>query len=201
MDKKQLIKNLKQRGFSEEILKAFSVVKRENFIPRNLKSMAYEDTSLPIGRGQTISQPYTIAIMFSLLELKKGQKILDIGSGCGYASALMSEIIGPRGKIFGIERINDLAKKSRKNLEYYKSIKIYNKNGFLGLQKHAPFDRILISASCREIPKKVAMQVKNNGIIVAPINESLIAYKKSGNKLKIKKEIPGFVFVPFVEKN
>jgi len=201
MDKNQLIQNLKQSGFSEEILKAFSIVKRENFVPNNLKDIVYEDTSLPIGKGQTISQPYTIAVMFSLLELKKGQKVLEIGSGCGYASALMSEIVGPNGKIFGIERINELAKKSRKNLKDYKNIKIYSKNGSFGLPKHALFDRVLISASCREIPPKVIMQVKNNGIIVAPVSESLIAYKKSNHQLKIKKEIPGFVFVPFIEKN
>lgn len=201
MNKKQLIQNLKQRGFSEEILKAFSIVKRENFVPHNLENMAYEDTPLPIGEGQTISQPYTIAVMFSLLELKKGQKVLEIGSGCGYASALMSEIVGPHGKIFGIERVNELVQKSRKNLKDYKNIKIYNKNGFFGFPKYAPFDRVIISASCREIPKKVIMQVKNNGIIVAPVGESLIAYKKFNNQLKIKKEIPGFIFVPFIEKN
>ena len=201
MDKKQLLQSLKQRGFSEEILKSFSEVKRENFIPKSLKDMAYEDVALPIGGGQTISQPYTIAVMFSLLELKKWQKVLEVGSGCGYVLALISKIVMNNEMVFGIERVKELAEKSEKNLEEYENVKVYNKNGFFGLPKQAPFDRIIISASCREIPEKLIAQVKNNGIIVAPVGESLISYKKVNNKLKIKKEIPGFAFVPFIDKN
>lgn len=203
MSQKQfLLKNLKKHGFSKSILEAFSKVKRENFIPKNLKKLAYEDTALPIGKKQTISQPYTIAMMFSLLDLKKGQKILEIGSGCGYTLALISKITGSKGKIFGIERIKDLSEKSKMNLENYKNIKIYNKNGFKGLEEKAPFDRILISAGYQEIPKSLIKQLKDKGIIVAPLGtryeQSLIAYERIKGKLKIKKEIPGFIFVPLI---
>ena len=90
MNKPQLLSSLKNQGFSPQIVNAFSEVKRENFIPSKLEKHAYEDTALPIGKGQTISQPYTIAIMLSLLDLKKSQKVLEIGSGCGYALALIS---------------------------------------------------------------------------------------------------------------
>ena len=203
LQKKILIESLKQRGFSEKILESFSKVKRENFIPKEEKEYAYEDTALPIGFKQTISQPYTIARMLSLLELKKSQKVLEIGSGCGYVLSLMSEITGEKGKIFGIEIIKELAERSKKNLKEYRNVKIYNKNGRLGFGDKSSFDRILISAANNEISEPLIRQLKNNGIIVAPLGsrfeQSLIAFKKIKGKLKIKKEIPGFIFVPLVE--
>ena len=204
MNQKQfLLESLKKKGFSKEILQVFSKVKREDFIPDKIKEYAYEDISLPIGDSQTISQPYTIAMMFSLLELKKGQKILEIGSGCGYVLALLSEIVGKKGEIYGVEIIKELAEKSKRNLKEYKNIKVYNKNGRFGLKEKVLFDRILISARSREIPEKLVSQLKNNGIIVAPLGnsyvQSLTSFKKIKGKLKLKKEIQGFVFVPLVE--
>ena len=203
LQKKILIESLRQRGFSEKILKSFSKVKRENFIPKEEKEYSYEDTALPIGFKQTISQPYTIAMMLSLLELKKGQKVLEIGSGCGYVLSLISELTGEKGKIFGIEIIKELIEMSKKNLKECRNVKIYNRNGRLGLREKAPFDRILISAANNEISEPLIRQLKNNGIIVAPLGsrfeQSLIAFKKIKGKLKIKKEIPGFIFVPLVE--
>ena len=98
MNKTQLLKSLKQEGFSKDILNAFSRVKRESFISDNMKHLAYENNALPIGEGQTISQPYTIATMLALLSLKKSQKVLEIGSGCGYVLALISDIVGSKGK-------------------------------------------------------------------------------------------------------
>lgn len=200
MNKTQLLQSLKQRGFSKQIINAFSKVKRENFVPEKIKAHAYEDTALSIGKGQTISQPYTIAMMFSLLELKKGQKALEIGSGCGYVLALLSIIT--KGKVFGIEIIKELVDKSRNNLMNYKNIKVYNRNGALGLKEKAPFDRILISAACKEIPKRLFSQLKDKGIIVAPVGlyeQSLVAVQKKKNKFITKKQIPGFIFVPFIE--
>jgi len=200
MDKRQLLQSLKQKGFSKEILHAFFKVKRENFIPIKTRNYAYEDMALAISKGQTISQPYTIALMLSLLKLKPGQKVLEIGSGSGYVLALISEIT--HNRVFGIERIKELATKSRKNLKDYPNIKVYCKDGSKGLEEKAPFDRILISAACEKLPKLLVSQLQNNGRIVAPLGtrqgQSLIAFKKVKNKLKIKKEIPGFVFVPFI---
>jgi len=197
-----LIESLRVRGFSKEIVKAFSDVKREDFVPAELKNQAYEDTALPIGNGQTISQPYTIAVMLSLLDLKKGQGVLEIGSGCGYALALISGIVGTEGEVFGIELVKELSEKSRNNLKGYKNIKIYNRNGFHGLQEKTPFERIIISAGCEEIPKALIDQLGDNGVIVAPIGkrggQSLISFKKNKGNLKKVKEIPGFVFVPFI---
>ena len=201
--KQILLGSLKQRGFSPEILNAFSKIKRENFILRKFRAMAYLDEALPIGKGQTISQPYTIATMLSMLEIKKGQKILEVGSGCGYVLALISELVGKKGNVFGIEIVRELAEISVKNLKGYGNIKVYNKNGADGLKEKAPFDRILVSAQSEKIPEKLIEQLKENGIIVAPIgeknNQIITAYEKIYGKLKTKKEIPGFVFVPLVD--
>ncbi|MCK4647334.1 protein-L-isoaspartate O-methyltransferase [Candidatus Pacearchaeota archaeon] len=200
MNKTQLLQSLKQKGFSKKVLDSFSKVSREKFIPAKLKKHAYEDIALPIGRGQTISQPYTIAMMLSLLELKNGQKVLEIGSGCGYVFALISKIT--KAKVFGIEIVRELAEKSKENLKEYNNIEVYNRDGSKGLAEESPYDRIIISAAGKEIPKKLVSQLKNNGIIVAPVGprdgQSLIAFKKIKDKLVIKKEIPGFVFVPFI---
>lgn len=199
MNKKELFESLEQKGFSREIINVFLKVKRENFVPEELKAYAYEDTALSIGKGQTISQPYTIAMMLSLLELKKGHKVLEIGSGCGYVLALISNIT--KTKVFGIELIKELAERSRKNLEEFHNIGVYNQDGSKGLPKQSPFDRILISAACEKIPELLFSQLKNKGIIVAPVGprheQSLVAVQKIRNKFVIKKEIPGFVFVPF----
>ncbi len=203
MNKQQLLKSLKEMGFSEKILDAFSAVKREDFVPPEFKYNAYEDTPLPIGSGQTISQPHTIAIMLSELDLRKGQKVLELGSGCGYVLALISKIVGNEGKVFGVEIISELAKKSKENLENYNNIKIYNKSGFRGLPEQAPFDRILVSAACRELPEELLGQLKEGGILVLPkgprFEQELMVFQRKGNVFEIKKKIPGFIFVPFVE--
>ena len=203
MNKQQLIFSLKQKGFSKNILNAFSKVPRENFIPFQIRNYAYEDTALPIGNGQTISQPYTIAEMLGMLELKKGQKVLEIGSGCGYVLALLSEIVGEKGKVYGIEIIKELIENSKQNLQTYKNIEIYNKNGAEGLKEESPYDRIIISAAIKEIPKQLTRQLKNKGILVAPVenqeSQTLTSFQKLNDKLEIKKQLPGFVFVKFID--
>lgn len=202
--KQRLLQSLEKKGFSKNILDAFSEVERENFIPKNLREQAYEDTALPIGKNQTISQPYTISVMLSLAKLKKGEKVLEIGSGCGYVLALVSKIVGSKGKVFGVEIIKELFELSKENLRKYNNIEVYNRNGFFGLKEKAGFDKILISAAIEKIPKFLVEQLENNGIIVSPIKkaygQSIISFKKIKNELKIKKEIPGFIFVPFVEQ-
>ena len=206
MNKQELLKRLKAFGFSKQILDAFSKVKREDFVPEEeLENQIYEDTPLPIGHGQTISQPYTIAVMLSEIELKKQQKILEIGSGSGYVLALISEIVGEKGKVFGIEIISELVAKSKEALALgdYKNVKVYNRNGSGGLPEKAPFDRILISAACREIPKKLLNQLKDGGILLTPrgprFGQTLVVVQRKKDKFETIREIPGFIFVPFIE--
>ena len=196
MNKKELIEHLRRYKFSNKILKAFSKIKREKFISKNLIKYAYEDEPLPIGKGATISQPYTIAFMLSLRELKDNLKILEIGSGSGYALALMNEI-SKNSKIYGIERIKTIAEKSKKVIKA-KNIKIICGDGSKGLEKFAPFDRILISAACPKIPKHLYLQLSNKGIIAASVQNSIFQIKKN-KKIEIK-EFPGFVFVPLIER-
>lgn len=193
MDKRELIRNLKIEGFSSKIIRAFLRVKREHFIADRMKSLAYENTALPLEEGATISQPYTIAVMLELLELKRGQKILEIGSGSGYVIALILEIIKDI-EIFGIEISKNLADKSKEILKE-KRIKIFNMNGSNGLLEYAPFDRILISASSDRVPSHLYGQLRDGGIIVAPVKNSIVKVKKKEGKFRIE-EIPGFSFVP-----
>lgn len=204
MDKLQLLQSLRKKKFPEYIVEAFSEVPRESFISHDFTEKAYDDTALPIGHGQTISQPYTIAVMLSELKIKKGQKILEIGSGSGYALALISELVGSKGKVFGIELVPELATSSKKKLVRYKNVKIENRNGSEGLPEKAPFDGILISAAIHEIPERLMGQLKVGGILVAPkgsrFEQDIIVIKRiSENEFEFLKKIPGFVFVPFID--
>ena len=204
MKRQMLLDRLRQRNFSSKIIKAFEKVKRKNFVPENIKKYAYEDTALPIGKKQTISQPYTIAVMLSLLNLRKNQRVLELGSGCGYVLALISEIIGKKSQVFGVEIIKELAEKSKQNLKDYKNIEIYNLDGSEGLEEKSPFDRILISAALSVVPKSILNQLKEEGILVAPIgnkiSQTIVAFQRKNNEFNVLKEMPGFIFVPFISE-
>ncbi len=203
MTKEWLLEKLKFDKIPMNIVNAFSKVRREDFVPQYFRHLAYKDIALSIGQNQTISQPFTIAIMLTLLNLEENQKVLEIGSGCGYVLALISEIIGKKGKVFGIEIIESIAEESKQTLKNKKNIKIYNKNGRSGLPKQAPFDRILISAALEEIPENILNQLKNNGILIAPIGhkgfQTLVTIQKVQGGFVIKNKVPGFMFVPFME--
>jgi len=202
MNKLELIRSLKSKGFHERIINAFGKVKREDFVPENFKKLSYEDIALPINNEQTISQPSTIALALSLLKLKENQKVLEIGSGCGYVTALMSEIVGEKGQVYGVEVVQNLAEKSRQNLKNYKNVVIYNRNGKVKSEE-VPFNRILISAALEEVPKEILEQLEENGILVAPIGpgfmQTLTSIRRTKDKFVVEKEIPGFIFVHFVD--
>ena len=198
--KEKLIDSLKKKGFPSLIINAFEKVTREEFLPDNVAAYAYDDIALPIEDGSTISQPSTIAFMLSLLDPKQNQKVLEIGSGSGYALALISEII-KNGKIYGLEINQRLAVKSKKTLSSNSLVEILNRSGVNGLSDFSPFDRILVSASCQDmrIPSLLLDQLSDNGIMVAAVKQSIIQFKKESGKIK-KNEFPGFVFVPFIYK-
>lgn len=195
--KNNLIELLRNQGFKKDIVKAFEKVERERFVPDAYRSVAYEDTALPIGQGQTISQPSTIAFMLRLLNVQNGQKILEVGSGSGYVLALLSEM-NPKGKIMGTERIEELVESSREKLEGHKNVEIFHTPDVIGLKEHSPFDRILVSASAKEIPQELIEQLKTDGILVLPVVNSIMRIEKTqeGNKVK---EHEGFAFVPLVK--
>lgn len=203
MSKSELIESLRKGGFSENILKAFEKVNRERFIPEHYKSYSYNDEALPIGHGQTISQPYTIAFMLSLLELGKsngnGIKILEVGSGSGYVLALISEICKTKkSHVIGVERVKELAEKSAQILKNYKNIKIIGGNAFNLISKLGKFDRILISAAYDTVSKVFIEHLKERGILVMPVKNSIFQIKNTKKGI-VKKEFSGFVFVPLIE--
>jgi len=197
MNKQELLKNLEKKGFGENILKPLRIVKREDFLPDHLELYAYEDTALPLEEGAALSQPSTIAFMLSLLEIENKNKILEIGSGSGYVLALLS-ISASEGEVFGIEVNRTLALQSKERLKNFERIHLIQRNGFRGLPEREPFDRILISASCKKKPIHLLSQLKEDGILVAPVGNSIIKIKKVDGKLK--EEIhEGFSFVPLIE--
>lgn len=197
--KPQLLAYLEQQGFSNKIVSAFEKVKRENFIPKNQKQHAYEDHPLSLSAKyrSTISQPSTIAFMLKLLELTDNQKILEIGSGSGYVLALINKI-SKKSKIYGVERIEELVEKSSKVLKNKRNITVICGDGSKGLKKYAPYDRILISARAEKIPTYLSTQLKDNGIIVSSVQDSIFQIKRKGLKLE-KKEFYGFTFVPLIK--
>ncbi len=177
---------------NKKIAEAFGSIDRKNFIPKEYQSLAYEDTALPIGYEQTISQPSTIAFMLELLEVDNDQKILEIGSGSGYVLALLNQV-ADNLDIYGVEIIPELVSSSRKMLKDSSNIKIFNASSQLGLPQKAPFDRILVSATAKDFPKELINQLNDGGIIVCPVKNSIIKYKNG-----IFEEYPGFAFVPLI---
>ncbi|MFW5846697.1 MAG: protein-L-isoaspartate O-methyltransferase family protein [Nanoarchaeota archaeon] len=198
MKKQQLIQELKKQKFPERILKAFEKVPRELFISPELKQYAYQNQPLPIGKGQTISQPYTIAFMLSLLDVRDNQSTLEIGSGSGYVLALLSEL-SQNSCIVGVERIKELAENSQEKLKNYKNVKVIHRSALenLGNEK---YDRILASASFKELPQEIInSNLKIGGIAVFPIQNSIAVIRKTQSENKIN-YYPGFRFVPIVKE-
>lgn len=186
-------------GFaSKDINEAFAQIDRKDFVLPEFQQEAYFDTALPIGFGQTISQPFTVLFMFNLLNPQSGEKILDIGSGSGWTTALLARIVGSRGFVYGVERIPKLVKMGKKNLKKYKikNTKIYSAGEILGMPDLAPFDRIFVSAAAKKMPQELVEQLKVGGRMVIPIGYSIWKIDKISKDEILKEEFPGFVFVP-----
>ena len=172
-------------------------------MPEDTKVLAEINEAMPIGLGQTISQPLTVAFMLEELQPEAGDKILDVGSGSGWTTALLSQIVGDEGKIIAIEIIPRLKKFGEKNVAKYNFIKkglvkFVCADGSKGYKKEAPFDKILCSAAAEKIPQNWRNQLKIGGRIVAPVKNSIwVLIKKSEKEFK-EKEHPGFSFVPLV---
>jgi len=180
------------------IIDAFRRIDRACFVLPDHKDIAYEDYPLTIGYGATISQPYTVAFMFELLQPKPGEKILDVGSGSAWTTALLSQIVGVTGKVFGVEIVPELVEFGKSNLKNYNfpQTQIVQATEELGLTKEAPFDKILVSAASWDEPKKLIMQLKPLGKLVTPIRNSIWQIDKLADETTASQEFPGFTFVP-----
>lgn len=201
----ELLKHLEETSnvlSNEDVRHAFEIVDRANFVGDDYKVEAYEDYPLPIGHGQTISQPTTVAFMLELLEAEKGQKVLDVGSGSGWTTALLSDIVGDEGYVYGTEIVPELAEVSRDNLEKQHvanaEIRQVQLGDMIGIPEEAPFDRILVNAAAEEMPEGLLPQLAIGGTLVIPVKESIFQIKRVSEDDYESKEFPGFVFVPLV---
>lgn len=204
MNKSQLLEELKIQGIKDtKVLNAIKKIKRELFVLKKYKDQAYENHPLPIPHGQTISQPYTIALMLQALELKKGDKVLEIGTGSGYNSALIQEIT--KAKVYTTEIIPELVKFAKENLKRakIKNVEVFHYDGSKGFPKFKPYNKIIITAACPELPKELIKQLKTKGILVAPIgtkfSQQMYKIIKLKDKIKIE-NLGNFVFVPLKGK-
>lgn len=158
-------------GFRDIELKAFEQVNREDFIPEELRNAAYQDMPLPLMRGKTISQPTTVMIMTHALELEQGEKVFEIGTGSGYQAAIIGKIVGSKGKVITTEVVPELVSFAKQNLRKanINNVFVYEEDGSNGMQSEAPFDKIIITAACKEFPKPLLGQLKPEGIIIGPV--------------------------------
>ena len=189
----------------KRLIEAFKKIPRENFIRKEDMDEVYGDYPLPIGYRQTISQPTTVMLMTEALEVKEGNKVLEVGAGSGYQAALLSVLVGKNGKVITTELIPELVKFAQDNIKKcnIKNVQIIEWDGSQGYEKEAPHDRIIVTAACPKIPEPLIKQLKENGIIIAPVgglfNQTMIKGVKKDGTLKTK-SLGYFRFVPLKGK-
>ncbi len=201
-----VVKTIKKRGITDEdVLRAMENVPRHRFVPEDQRSAAYGDYPLPIGYGQTISQPYIVALMTELLELKEGDKVLEIGTGSGYQAAVLAEI--PGVEVYTIEVIPELAERAEEALQSvgYTDVHCKQADGYYGWSEHAPFDAIIVTAAPDHVPQPLSEQLAVGGRMVIPIGprggyQTLWKFvKQPDGELKAYNK-GGVAFVPFTGK-
>lgn len=197
-------KQIELRGIHDKnTLNAMRTVERHLFVPRINRDRAYEDRPLPIGYGQTISQPYIVAYMTDLLDVESGDTILEIGTGSGYQAAVLAEIVSQVYTIEIIEKLGLSAKERLNNLKYNR-VEVKIGDGYYGWEEHAPFDAIVVTAASEYIPPPLIDQLKDGGKMIIPIGspfsvQTLMLVKKSGEKITTH-NLMLVRFVPFIRK-
>lgn len=201
--RKKLVESISKRGIiNKDVLEAINQVPRHlYFFDSVFLERAYDDKAFPIGEGQTISQPYTVAYQSSLLEIKKGDKILEVGTGSGYQASVLAEM---GAKVFTIERHRKLFEKTKPMLENfgYSGIKCFYGDGFAGLPTYAPFDKIIVTAGAPNVPQILLNQLKVSGKLVIPVGEGVQQMKRftRASESEWKEELfDQFQFVPMLE--
>lgn len=200
--KEMVEQQIAERGIiNKKILNAFLKVERHKFVPDSYKNHAYDDNALPIGEGQTISQPYIVAFMTDVLELESAGKVLEIGTGSGYQAAILAELCD---SVFTIEIFETLGKRAKKTLQKlgYSNVCVKIGDGYKGWEEHAPFDAIIVTCSPKAIPKPLEQQLKEGGRMIIPVggslNQTLVLLKKKNNRLYKQNVLP-VRFVPMID--
>ena len=212
--RRRLVEKLEREGYirSEYVKRAMLRVPRELFVPEELRHMAYEDTPLPIGYGQTISAPHIVAMMTELAELEPGMRVLEVGAGSGYHAAVIAEVVAPSdmprdrwGHVYTVERVPELAEYARRNLEragYADRVTVIVGDGSKGYPPAAPYDRIVVTAAAPEIPEPLIDQLKPGGRMVIPVGDRYMQYlyvvdKLPDGRIKMRSVTP-CLFVPLI---
>ena len=192
-------------SLDERVMRTIGSVGRHRFVPVELQSQAYENRPLPIGHGQTISQPYIVALMTDLLELEAGDVVLEIGTGSGYQAAILSRLVE---KVYTVEIIPELAESAEKRLRRlgFDNVEVRNMDGYHGWEEHAPFDAIIVTAASSHIPPPLVQQLKPGGILIIPVGPAFqvqqlsMVRKDSEGELTTRQILP-VRFVPFTGKH
>ena len=203
--RKQLVDTLREKGICDEaVLAALNEVPRHVFLDSSFVELAYQDKAFPIGSGQTISQPHTVAFQTQLLQLERGMKVLEIGTGSGYQACVLAAM---GAKVFSIERQRNLYFKTKELLEQLPfRVKTFLGDGFEGLPTYAPFDRVIITAGAPSIPEVLVGQMKTGGIMVIPIDnakgegQTMLKITKLDDGTLQKEEFGDFKFVPMLKE-
>ena len=202
IERQEMIALLKERGISDDrLLRAMNAVERHLFVPEPFTNRSYEDSALPIGKGQTISQPYTVAFMTQALRVGEGEKILEVGTGSGYQAAVLAEL---GARVFTIERNLDLLAGARKLFDKL-GYRIASKggDGTIGWKEFAPFHGIIVTAGAPNIPGPLLSQLADGGKLVIPVGDmeiqTLIICARAGERID-RREVEGFKFVPLIGK-
>jgi len=194
--------DLRGRGIRDEkVLEAMGRIRREEFVDESLREMAYADTPLPIGEGQTISQPYVVALMTEALKLRGREKVLEVGTGSGYQAAVLAELAR---EVYTIEIRSKLASSAEERLRRlgYENVKVKHGDGYFGWEEHAPFDAIMVTAAVDHVPPPLLTQLKDGGRLILPLGstsyyQTLTLIEKNGTELKVR-QLEGVVFVPLI---
>lgn len=201
--RKILISVLRDKGIKDEkILDAIYAIPRHYFLDLVFDEQAYTNMAFQIGSGQTISHPYTVAFQTQLLELSKGMKVLEIGTGSGFQTCILCKL---GTKVLSIERHKELHKKAKAMINFFNfSAKCFFGDGYIGNKTFAPYDRILVTCGAPEIPKELVSQLKNGGILVVPVGDGpkqkMIQLKKDMEGIITQKDFGTFKFVPMLER-
>lgn len=204
MRKDMVEEQLKSRDIDDKkVLDVMNKVERHKFVSESLKDDAYDDNPLPIGHGQTISQPYIVALMTQTLELNENGRVLEIGTGSGYQAAVLAEMVK---EVYTVEIIKALSESAEKRLNKlgYKNVKVKNADGYFGWKENAPYDAIIVTAAANHIPPPLLEQLKDNGKLIIPLGstltfQTLTLVTKKGNDLETE-FISGVRFVPLTGK-